>query len=121
MVTGVIAFSFANGSLTSIIQNYDQTNANYQEKLNILNRAYKDYGFPLDLYIQIKKTMGYEIKKDINDLNNFLEELPHKIKIELSLYIYEARYSKIKFFQDRSASFISWMCPLLKPQYFGAN
>lgn len=42
--------------------------------------------------------MGYEIKKDINDLNNFLDELPHKIKVELSLYIYEARYSKIKFF-----------------------
>ena len=29
MVFGVIAFSFANGSLTSIIQNYDTTNANY--------------------------------------------------------------------------------------------
>lgn len=59
--------------------------------------------------------MGYEIKKDIDDVNDFVEELPHKIKIELSLYIYEARYSKIKFFKDRSASFVSWMCPLLKP------
>lgn len=42
--------------------------------------------------------MGYEIQKDINELNNFLEALPHKIKIELSLYIYEGRYSEMKFF-----------------------
>lgn len=38
MVIGVFAFSFANGSLASIIQNYDQTNANYQEKVEILNK-----------------------------------------------------------------------------------
>jgi len=36
----------------------------------------------------------------------------------MSLYIYEQRYSKLKFFKDRSMSFISWMCPLLKPQSF---
>ena len=121
MIVGVISFSFANGALASIIQNYDQTNASYQEKLNILNQAYKEYQLPLDLYIKIKKTMGYEIKKDIHDLNRFVDELPHKLKIEVSLYIYEQRYSRIKFFKERTASFISWMCPLLKPQYFGTN
>ena len=33
MVFGVIAFSFANGSLASIMQNYDSSNAVYMEKL----------------------------------------------------------------------------------------
>jgi hypothetical protein len=27
----------------------------------------------------------------------------------------------IKFFKGRSNSFISWMCPLLKPQFFDLN
>ena len=55
-------------------------------------------------------------------MNNYIEGLPHKLKIEVSLYIYEKRYQKIKFFHDRhQASFISWMCPLLKPSYFGFN
>ena len=36
----------------------------------------------------------------------------------MSLYIYEQRYKKIKFFKDRSATFISWLCPLLKPQFY---
>ena len=44
---------------------------------------------PLDLFIRLKKSMGYESKKDMHDLSNFLEELPHKLKIEVSLYVYE--------------------------------
>ena len=51
MLIGVVSFSFANGSLASIISNYDNKNAYYQEKLNILNKAQKDYNIPLDLYI----------------------------------------------------------------------
>ena len=51
-------------------------------------------------------------------MNNFVEDLPHALKVEVSLYIYEERYKKLKFFKDRSATFISWLCPLLKPQSF---
>lgn len=65
MVVGVVAFSFANGSLTSIIQNYDVQNADYNSKLETLNKIYQDYKLPLDLFIRIKKSMGYESKKDI--------------------------------------------------------
>jgi len=33
--------------------------------------------------------MGYEFKKTNQDLNNWVDELPHKLKIEVSVYIYE--------------------------------
>lgn len=65
MVIGVIAFSFANGSLTSIMQNYDVHNAEYQSQLESLNKIYQDFKLPLDLFIRIKKSMGQDIKKDI--------------------------------------------------------
>ena len=100
MVFGVIAFSFANGSLASIMQNYDQTNARYQERLVTLNKIYKDYKLPLDLYIKLKKSMFYENKKDIHDLSKFIDELPHKLKTEVSLHVYESRYENIKFFKN---------------------
>lgn len=51
-------------------------------------------------------------------MNTFVEDLPHALKVEVSLYIYEERYKKLKFFKDRSATFISWLCPLLKPQFY---
>lgn len=50
-----------------------------------------------------------------------MQDLPHKLKIEVSLYIYEDRYNKIKFFKGRTPSFISWLCPLLKPLMLGEN
>jgi hypothetical protein len=51
-------------------------------------------------------------------MNKFVENLPHSLKVELSMYIYEDRYKKIKFFKNKGATFISWLCPLLKPQVF---
>jgi CRP-like cAMP-binding protein len=40
------------------------------------------------------------------------------LKNEVSVYVYEQRYAKIKFFKDRNYSFILWMCPILKPQIY---
>lgn len=46
--------------------------------------------------------MGYEFKKDNQDLNKWVDELPHKLKVEVSLYIYEQRYKNINFFLDKN-------------------
>jgi len=40
MLVGVISFSFATGSLSSIMSNYDQANAKLQERITVLNRIY---------------------------------------------------------------------------------
>lgn len=121
MVLGVTSFSFANGSLASIIQNYDLANSEHQERLDMLNKIYKDYCLPLDLYNRIKKSLGYEVAKDINQLQMFLDHLPHKLKTEVSLYVYESRYENIQYFKNRGVSFILWMCPLLRPQIYQDN
>ena len=39
----------------------------------------------------------------------------------LSMYIHESRYKKIKFLNEKTKSFISWICPLLKPLIFVEN
>ena len=46
MIIGVFSFSFANGSLASIIQNFDHMNAAYQQKLQMLNRIHTNYVLP---------------------------------------------------------------------------
>ena len=51
MIIGVVAFSFANGAIASILSNYDVQNAVVQEKVVLLNKIYKEYFLPLDLYI----------------------------------------------------------------------
>jgi len=54
MVVGVIAFSFASGSLASVIQNYDNQNAKLNDRLTILNKMYKEFCFPVELFVKLK-------------------------------------------------------------------
>jgi hypothetical protein len=48
-------------------------------------------------------------------------ELPHKLKLEVSLFIHEHSYKRIHCFRGRSSAFISYVCPLLKPRPFPEN
>lgn len=121
MIIGVISFSFASGSLASILQNSDAQDAQFQSKVYTLNRIYKEYFLPLDLYARLKQSLKYNQKQDIDDLNQFVDELPHKLKIEVSLFIHEQTYRKINFLKDRSSSFKAWVCPLLKPYLVTEN
>ena len=115
MLAGVILFNTAASIFTKLLQTYDTSNANFQEKVVILNRIYKDFFMPLKLYERVKKSLKYKQKKDIDDLAEFLDDLPQGLRLEVSLFVHEATYKKIKFLKERSSSFIAWICPLLKP------
>ena len=115
MILGVIGFSFASGSLASILQNVDTQSTNLEEKLFTLNKIHREYYLPLKLYIELKQSLKYSQKKDIDDLNHFIQELPPNLNVELSLYIHEQTYKTIKFFNNRSDFFKTWLCPMLKP------
>jgi len=43
-----------------------------------------------------------------------MEELPHKVRIETSMYINLKTYTQMNFLHDKSISFIAWVCPLFK-------
>jgi hypothetical protein len=83
-----------------------------------LNQIYKQHQLPLDLFIRIKKSIGTGNQKNIEKLEQLMQDLPQKMKTEVSLYIYEQRYAKIVFMRTGSISFILWLCPLLKPNIF---
>ena len=114
MILGVISFSFATGSLSSILSNYDQANAKLQERIAIVNRVSKGYFLPLELYERLRMAIKYDYNKDKNDINQFVNDLPHKLKLEVSLYIHEQTYKRIDLFKGKSSAFIAWVCPLLK-------
>jgi len=97
MVIGVIAFSFATGSLASILQNYDIQNAKLSEKMIILNKLRKEYFLPLELYSRLKKSMSRSMNQDSDEMNNFLEILPNNLRIEVSLYLHEETYKHLNF------------------------
>lgn len=92
MIVGVTAFAAGTSSLTNLLQSYDHENARLQEKVLMLNRIYKDYCLPLKLYENVKKSLRYQYKNDIEDLLKFVEQLPQDLRIEVSLFIFEKTF-----------------------------
>ena len=65
MFTGVCAFTFASGALSSILSNQDHANAKLQEKLMLLNNIKKQFTLSDDLYNQLSLAIKYEFSKDL--------------------------------------------------------
>ena len=57
---GVSSFTFMSGALSSIISNYDSSQAALQEKLLFLNKLRTTYSIPNDLYLEINKALKYD-------------------------------------------------------------
>lgn len=115
MFVGVTAFAAGTSTLTNLLQTYDTENKNMQEKVDILNRIYKEYFLPLKLYENVKKSIKYQYKNDIEDMIQFVETLPQDLRLEVTLFIFESTFKQFEFFNERPISFIAWICPLLKP------
>lgn len=67
MVLGVISFSFANGSLSSILSSYDNKKLVYMEKVESLDKLQKKYKLPPSIYLQVKQNIGYEFRNNNDD------------------------------------------------------
>jgi hypothetical protein len=76
MIIGVISFSFATGSLSSIIANYDSFEAVLKEKISTLNAISEEYNIQPELYNKCVKTLRYDHSKKSKDFIDFLDELP---------------------------------------------
>ena len=96
MLIGVIAFSFASGALASFLQSYDNQNATYKDKLATLNRIFHENQLPIELYKRLKDSLIVN-REDNKEINIFLDELPHKLKLETSVCIYKNTIKSIRF------------------------
>lgn len=115
MVIGVISFSFATGALSSIISNYDTSEAKLKEKISTLNSIQHEYKIEVELYNRLVKTVKYDHSRKSKDVIAFMDELPHKIKLELAMEIHKRMYETISFFKNKEKSFIVWIGTVLRP------
>jgi len=44
-----------------------------------------------------------------------MDELPHKLRLELAMAIHLKNYSTVEFFKGKDKSFIAWISTILKP------
>lgn len=60
MLIGVFTFSFASGSLASIMQNYDSEQAVINERLMMLENLNQNYQFSAELYEDLKTALAFD-------------------------------------------------------------
>ena len=68
MIIGVTAFAAGTSTLTNLLQYYDSDNKLLEEKIDILNRIKSEYFLPLKLYDNVKKSIKFQYKNDIEDM-----------------------------------------------------
>jgi CRP-like cAMP-binding protein len=69
----------------------------------------------MDLYNRLVKTIKYDHSKKSKDVLEFMDELPHKLKLELAMEIHKRMYSNVKFFDNKDKSFIAWVGTVIRP------
>ncbi len=76
MLVGVIAFSFATGSLSSIMNQFDNQSEAFKENMRQLETIRQEYFIGSGLYEEIKQLLRYEAEKDKSNVHSFMKKLP---------------------------------------------
>lgn len=59
----------------------------------ILNDISNDYRLDVKLFSKLVKTIKYDHSKKSKDVLQFMEELPHKLKVELAMAVHLKMYT----------------------------
>lgn len=114
-------YSFTIGSLSSIVSTLDAKTAEMNQKLQILASIKKEFALDQEIYDKVRKVIKYDLSRNQKDKMNFLQELPNKLRIELSQIMHDDVIKKMYFFKDQPSDFIAYVAPLLKPVKFSQN
>ena len=74
-----------------------------------------EYKLDEQLYNKLVKTLKYDYSKKKKDVLQFMEELPHKVKLELAVVVHRKMYSSVNFFDNKDQSFIAWIGSVIRP------
>ena len=121
MSFGVLLYSFAIGSLSSIVSTMDQQTEEMNQKLQILSSIKKEFNLNQGIYDKVRKVIKYDLSRNQKDKMNFLQELPNKLRIELSQIMHDKVIQNLYFFRDQPSDFFAYVAPLLKPVKFSQN
>ena len=115
---GVVIYSFAIGSMSTIVQDLNEKNKDVQKKLNMLEHIKKQFKIDNKVYYKVKRIIKFELNKEQNEIKEFLDELPHNLKVELSKVLHDNKIKNLYIFLNKPSDFIAYVAPLLKPIIF---
>ena len=117
LFVGVGTFSFVSGSLSSIITNYDNSQAVLKQKIATLDQLKKQYKLPETFYNELVQTITFEHSKKVDGLGSLMESLPLGMKCRLATEIHRDVLEHFPLF-NKEKSFLGWVGHRLLPRMF---
>lgn len=121
MTFGVLTYSFTIGALSSIVNTLNEKNKVMNTKLQLLSNIKKEYGLSEEIYYKARKVIKYDTNRNQKNKMNFMNDLPIKLRIELSQEIQDILIQSLYFFKGHNQEFIAYVSPMLKPSRFMQN
>lgn len=97
MLLGVISFSVASASLSSLFSSYDAGEAALREQMALLKKLQNEYDLPLKLCSDIVKNLRSNFKQELDEKSLFVEQLPHNLRQEICIHMYKDIYHNVEF------------------------
>lgn len=115
MLAGVTAFTFISGSVSSVLSNYDHSQANLQQQLLYLNKLRMQHNISESLVLDIRKALQYDSKTKNAGLEEFISKLPHHLRLEISEEIHKESFKSFDIFAGNdNQTFLAWIASRLK-------
>ena len=123
MLAGVTVFSFISGAFSSIISNFDASQAALNEKLMFLQKLYQQYNLRLELYADIRAALSFDHQKNkVEGIEEFIENLPPHLRMEVFKEIHrDIFYKHDLFIMLGNKNFLAWIGQRIKPTFVNEN
>lgn len=116
MLVGVVTFSYATGSLSSILASVDTTSAQILMRKQVLEQIRDQYKISPHLYAECLEYISFAAATSSTEYRELLNELPHKLRVRIGKRLYKQLKNQIYLFNKiRDQNFITWILPLLSP------
>ena len=123
MLIGVMSYSFAISSLSSILTSSDLKQTRKNQALETLRRIDVENNLETALFLRLKKSLVKKFKEVeyIKNRDNLMHLLPRKLRGDLNSAMHESLVRKITIFKDESSMFVEYLARLLKPKKYQAE
>jgi len=80
MIGGVFAFSFATGTLTSILTSLDETNKLVNEKMQVVSKLCHRYNLDQEIRQKLTATVRFQVQNARDEFTEFLSQLDPRLR-----------------------------------------
>ena len=124
MILGVGFYSFAVGSLSSLLSSIDTRDAALTTKLYAISEFSKETGLKKQLSLELRKAVKYHSHKigtTWNDKMALFNELPKSLRYSVAMSMYQNAAKSIPFFKTKDPAFVTAVIPYLQPYHIPDN